>query len=313
MKKISREDFIGLENLYEINFDRNEIESLPTNLFQDMRKLKNIFFYKNKLKFISPELMRPLENNGLASVSLTDNASIDASWNYFHPSPQCKTFEDFLNIIKISCQKPIEADENLTLGKFSDNFLKQFEKLWYSRKFVDFVIVAGTKEFQVHKCVLAAQSSVFTAVFNNEMQESLSNRMTIVDFTSAAVGEFLRFLYTGHLFPGETNSMELFRLSALYDVASLKSITKQIVLKNLNESNALDIFVLGYLYSTDDMKALALLEIRKAFPISEFAQSFADNPEKLKKLIEAKCKMVQKIQEAQNEFDQVVKEIQQYN
>jgi BTB/POZ domain len=82
---------------------------------------------------------------------------------------------------------------------FSDKFLKDFEGLWNSKRFSDFTIIVGAKEFLVHKTVLGSQSSFFAAMFESDVEEMRTGKMTITDFSAEAVEEFLRHFYTGEL------------------------------------------------------------------------------------------------------------------
>lgn len=50
LKKISKTDLIGLENLEELNLDGNNLTSLPNDLFTGMKKLAQIYFNNNKLE-----------------------------------------------------------------------------------------------------------------------------------------------------------------------------------------------------------------------------------------------------------------------
>lgn len=61
---ISLEDLKGLENLRTIEISGCQLKSLPSNLFENMEKLKNIYFSRNKLESISSDLLKPVLANG---------------------------------------------------------------------------------------------------------------------------------------------------------------------------------------------------------------------------------------------------------
>lgn len=76
LKKISREDFIGLENLEYLELKNNKLEALPNNLFDGMSKLQWVDFYDNRLKRFSSELLEPVEKS-LKYADFRANRKID--------------------------------------------------------------------------------------------------------------------------------------------------------------------------------------------------------------------------------------------
>jgi hypothetical protein len=143
---------------------------------------------------------------------------------------------------------------------------------------------------------------VFTAMFENDMQEQRTNNMKIEDFTYIAVEQFLDFLYTGNV-QDETNAMELFALAAKYDVPKLKSSSENVVLKNLNKANAFEIFKLAHLYSAPIMKKKAFSKVKTTFTGRELSDNMIDEPERLDQIISAHRTRKRNMKEAQEEFE----------
>ena len=82
----------------------------------------------------------------------------------------------------------------------------------------------------------------------------------------------------------------MFVLASTYDVQPLLSICKEIMLNDLDGSNALEIFNLGFLYSCDDLKRAAFEEIGN-FSDSSLNQRIYDEPEAVTDIVEAKRKL----------------------
>lgn len=81
----------------------------------------------------------------------------------------------------------------IPLCRLSEDMGNLFEK----SRFSDCVLTSGSKEFHVHKAILAARSPVFSAMFEHEMSEARSDRVEINDIDPEVLKEMLRFMYTG--------------------------------------------------------------------------------------------------------------------
>lgn len=69
LKNISKADLVGLRNLVTFCATRNELTSLPNNLFEGMNELTYIDFSGNEnLKYVSSELLRSTNIKNLTHV-----------------------------------------------------------------------------------------------------------------------------------------------------------------------------------------------------------------------------------------------------
>lgn len=290
LKTISQADLIGLENLKNLDLQGNKLKSLPNHLFENMSKLHFISFADNKLEFVSSKIFAPILTNQFDFVDFRENPNFDGvclpGWN----KTAAEAIPELMALIDAKCSEPMGHQSDDT---FRDDFVKGFQNLYLNGRYTDFTLIVGRKDFQVHKCVLGMQSSVFDAIFKNDMQESKTSEMRIQEFTEAAVEQFLHFLYTGWI-QDETNAMELFAIAAKYDVQNLKSICETIVLDNLDQANAHEVFSLGHLYDSRGMKEFSFGVIRRMFPDFKLDDKLIDTPEKLIEVIEA----LRKVQEA---------------
>lgn len=286
LKEITRKDLQNLEKFQGIYLESNELVSLPSNLFTNMRRLKRLSFYGNKLSSLSSQLLVPLKENDMRYIDFASNAKINAVFKPNFPCANVSSIEQLMNTIDATCSKPIEDEQNLMV-EFMDDFLRGFKDFWTTGQLSDFVITVGLRTFRVHKCVLAIKSSVLAAVFKNKMQESKKSEMEIPDFSAEIVEQFLHYIYTGEI-KDQTNAMDLFAIASKYNVIKLKSICEEIVMENLDESNAFEIFGLGHLYCSHDMKLTAFNEIKSIFPKANLIYDKIKKPEDIKELVDAK-------------------------
>lgn len=301
LQNISKEDLFGLENLRAFYLSFNILQALPTNLLTNMINLRRVSFCHNKLTTLSPKVLDPIAKNDLTYVNFRGNKHIDA---LLQTDPiEGHTFEDLVKAIDQTCDKPPENDQIMEVS-FSD----EFQELWNSRETADFAIETRSKKLPVHKCVLSQHSLVFETMFNGKSwQESKTNEMQLKDFSAEGVEDFLRFLYTGKI-ASEANALELFELSALYDIRLLKTRSEEIILRNIDDSTAFEVFKLAHIYSTEKMKILSFAAIRRMFTWTNLPDNLIDNPQAIQLLMEAGRERVRKIQEAKDECDLKVKE-----
>lgn len=303
LKVITRRDLVGLNNLTSFNVRENELKSVPSNLFTNMKKLRRISFGMNKLESVSVELFKNLDTSKLVHANFLGNVNIDA---VFQPGyKEHVALEDLMKIIETKCSKPDE-DERRSLGMLKEFSEDDWNDLWTSKQSSDVVVIVGSEQIRVHTHVLAKQSPVFAATFENDMQERRTSTVEIVEFSFEAVETFFHFLYTGEI-PEATHAMELFALAVKYDVPALTLICEDIILENVDQSNAFEVLTLGNLYSSDDMKNLAFAKIKKIVPAVALTFELKSKPQLLKELLKAEENRQRKIQEVQDEFELILK------
>lgn len=96
----------------------------------------------------------------------------------------------------------------------------------YLEKYSDFTIKAGDKEFKVHKSMLAIHSPVFDAMFRNEGDLGEANSMTIEEFSSSVVKDFIEYIYTGSL-KHNANTLKLYKLAKKFGMEELQKFSAQ--------------------------------------------------------------------------------------
>ena len=252
------------------------------------------------LKINQLEHVNFYKNNNISS--LFDGLSSDGS-----SGPFVNSVDDLIKIIDEKCGKPDETeqcDEALGKQEFCEQFVAGFREVWFSKLYTDFMITAigkgKSRKFRVHKNILGTQSLVFAAIFENDMKEKKDGIMHIEDFSAETVEDFLHFLYTGEV--QAENAMDFFAIATKYEVKLLREQTEKIIMRNIDHSNAVDVFCLGHLYLSEEMKVAAFSKIKQMFPKKDLDDSILDDPLTLKKLIIA----LKKIQEGQSEIDDVL-------
>lgn len=122
-------------------------------------------------------------------------------------------------------------------------------------KYGDVTILIGDQRFLAYKGILSAQSSVFAAMFEHEMQETIENHVTINDVDPDVFRELLRYIYTDQL-TANLNGMafKLYAAADKYDISTLKSLCRDQLMDKLNWKNAVETLILADTHSDLEMK-----------------------------------------------------------
>lgn len=292
LKSVSRVNLIGLRKIEKLYLAYNQLTSLPDNLFTDMPKLEFISFFHNNLEVLSSNILQPILKNNLTWMDFRNNTKIDAMYEA-GVAGSCATLEVLMDMIDEKCTKPVRNEQSFC---FKEKMIDGLKKLWTSGKFSDFVIIAGFKKFRVHKHVLAIHSSVFAEMFD---ENDVSSEMNIQNLSAEAVEKLLSFLYTGEI-SNNDHAFELFALASKLKIHELRLLTEEIIVNDLDNTNAFKVFTLGHRYSSETFKLAAFEEIRKMFPERKLADNLIERPDEVKELIEFKEKfeaMIQKLNE----------------
>jgi hypothetical protein len=174
---------------------------------------------------------------------------------------------------------------------------------WKSARYSDFKVVGGSsdnsKEFKVHRVIIAPQSKVFAAAFDNEMKEKEAGKMFIDDFSADVVEGLLHWMYSGTI-QDESLAIELYRIAARYEVERLKAHAESLIIDNVDESDALEVLLIGNLYESEGMKCAAFEVIKSLIPEREVRDELMNRPEILKVIVES----YRQIQELWEKIDQ---------
>ncbi|XP_031231964.1 TD and POZ domain-containing protein 1-like [Mastomys coucha] len=133
-------------------------------------------------------------------------------------------------------------------------------ELWENSLFTDCCLLVAGHKFKAHKAILAAHSPVFRAMFEHEMEESLTNHIEIHDVDLQVFKEMMGFIYMGKEPDFHSHSMSSGMLAAAdkYGLEGLKVLCEEALFRNLSVENAAYTLILADLHSTKHLKTQAL-------------------------------------------------------
>ena len=119
--------------------------------------------------------------------------------------------------------------------------------------------------FKCHQVILSIQSEVFHAMFQADMVEKRTKKVTIKDFDPDVVREMLLFIYTGVTNEDvlKEKSRKLLYLAEMYQLDVLKNICEENLCSTLEISNSIEYLVLGDMHQADKLRRMALRMIAR--------------------------------------------------
>ncbi|GBM09567.1 Speckle-type POZ protein [Araneus ventricosus] len=130
-------------------------------------------------------------------------------------------------------------------------------KSLYDKNFLcDVKLKTSTDTFNAHKVILSASSSVFEAMFSNDMKEKDSNCVNIEDLSDETISRMLAYIYTARIedLTWERASL-LYAAADKYAIFSLKNICSSYIKDNFSPSNAGEVLLLSEFHADSDLKS----------------------------------------------------------
>lgn len=261
-------------NLISLSLDHNNITCIPS-LLAEKENLKHLSIVDNEISMIDDSFITLMKKSRLTFIDLRNNSSYDL----FYDSSSAETIEQFSRRLNESKMTPFNISDCLQAAN---------KNLWESGELTDFIIKAEDIEFNVHKFILAANSLVFRRMFQNNLIETIENKMTISDYSSSVVGEFLEFLYLAKVPETNDNLLEIYSISAKYEVHHISKYCERRIRQNLNELNVGDVLEFANLHNRETLKNEAFASIITMFPGMMLAEELKNKPKELHVIIGAR-------------------------
>ncbi|XP_053278197.1 kelch repeat and BTB domain-containing protein 3 [Pleuronectes platessa] len=130
---------------------------------------------------------------------------------------------------------------------------------------LDFTVKVQECSFPCHRCVLAACSDFFRAMFEVDMRERDDGSVTLGDQCPVAVGSFLDFAYSGEVLITDSNVDMLFQLASFLQVSVLSRACSDFLIGTMDLCSCLSLLSLAEAYGST-----SLLKSAKEFVIQNF-------------------------------------------
>ncbi|OXU28397.1 hypothetical protein TSAR_013525 [Trichomalopsis sarcophagae] len=137
--------------------------------------------------------------------------------------------------------------------------LDQFESLLDNSEYSDVKFIVGKKTLYAHKIILAARSSVFSAMFRHCMREKEQTIINIEEISYEVLKEVLRYIYAGKVNQnGSIIAKELIVAADKYNIVELKDECGKLLCNSLTSENAIECLNFAYLHNIDNLRESAI-------------------------------------------------------
>ncbi|KPP66403.1 kelch repeat and BTB domain-containing protein 3-like [Scleropages formosus] len=140
----------------------------------------------------------------------------------------------------------------------------------------DFSILVRGETIPCHRCVLAACSDFFRAMFEVNMRERDDGSVTMSNLSPKAIRAFLDFAYTGQTEITEDNVDMFFQLSSFLQVSILSKACSDFLIKTLELSNCLQLLAIAEGYGSACLQQRAIEFVMQNFHALSKTPDFLD-------------------------------------
>ncbi|KAF8770794.1 Speckle-type POZ protein like [Argiope bruennichi] len=166
-----------------------------------------------------------------------------------------------------------ESIESIAVCPFKENVHKFYENGTLS----DVRLRADSETFPVHKVILSSRSSVFKAMFSNDMKEKASKCIDVTDMDASTLRHLLSYIYTNKTPEVEwEKTADLLRAADKYELLELKKQCSAILKSNITRTNVCVLISLADMHSEEELYKAALNFVSQNFDIfnSEIWKTF---------------------------------------
>ncbi|KAI6176753.1 Protein roadkill [Aphelenchoides bicaudatus] len=167
--------------------------------------------------------------------------------------------------LMIYCEVSIVADASNMTGKNCSTQLKpvannkmlaeDFGSLFGDEQFSDFTIKVDNIELKTHKCILAARSPVFKAMFSHQgLAENATNCLEITDLNAQTIKGMLQFVYSGSVTDLNNVAFSLLAAADKYEIKQLKTLCEHALCTALSVPTVCEIYLHADMHTAEDLK-----------------------------------------------------------
>lgn len=158
-----------------------------------------------------------------------------------------------------------EGRNSCELAPVVGDVTDDMRELLHSEMLADCTLLVENKSFPCHKCILAARSPVFAAMFRHDMKETVESQVIIDDASAKGAEMLLSFIYTGSTEDLDLFAEQVLPLAVKYHFPSLVHLCATNLERNLTVKRVLNALLMADIYALSRLKQKALGFLRRNF------------------------------------------------
>ncbi|XP_070569479.1 kelch-like protein 13 [Ptychodera flava] len=159
---------------------------------------------------------------------------------------------------------------------YSNNILSGLNKLHCELLLHDVTLIAEGKQFESHRCVLAACSDYFKAMFTGGMKESVEREVELKGITAKGLQDVLQFVYEGEIELSMGNIQDILSTTTHLQVTPCINVCSRFLENEVEIDNCLLIYQMAqtfHLLSVQNVTYNFLMEnFKEVSKLEEFLQ-----------------------------------------
>ena len=136
-------------------------------------------------------------------------------------------------------------DAQISSSQKTDNFVEEIKSIFDDKETSDVLVIAEGKEFKCHKNILCARSEVFKNMLGHDTLERNMNKIVIKEITAKAVGDMLKYLYSGKI-PDDPNHLttDLLQIADMHQLHPLMEACLNSFIESFDVPSCISTFIL---------------------------------------------------------------------
>ena len=176
------------------------------------------------------------------------------------------------SVLQITCEITIALPQEEYYDRVILNgYSMDFSSFLKYNLLTDFTFIVNGRDFPVHSAILAARSTVFLALFTNEMIEKRKRKTVLTGIEACVFEAMLKFVYYGDLSTIDMMAEKFFIVADKYDIKVLRDLCKLKAYKIITAENVLDAYKFSDLYCLDKLKERSIDFIIENYSILKFS------------------------------------------
>ena len=247
-----------------------QLKLWPQGSTEDDKEFISLYvYYLSKSTVKALITFSVIDNKTEISKKVTDPRHLfeeGKTWGYskyLNSNDICTRLRVGDNKLIIKCK--VELDDKSCIGMHRNDTemdlrthdYDKFEELLDNNKFSDVTINVNDKKIRAHKCILAAKSAVFAAMFEHDMEEKKCNVVEIQDIAPGVLKEMLRYIYVGRVDDIVDIASDLLVAADKYLLKTLKNMCEETLCDDLSPSNAIEYLMFAENHNASKLKAEA--------------------------------------------------------